>query len=54
MRTRAIARAIDRASFCFVLGMIALHGIAAAYYLKSALGIDLLEGPSILHPLFFD
>jgi hypothetical protein len=28
--------------------------VVVAYLVKSMIGIDLMEGPSILHPLFFD
>ena len=53
MKTGAITRTVDRLSYHFVLGMIVMHGVAAAYYVKSALGIDIMEGRSILHDVLF-
>ncbi len=34
--------------------LLALAGLVTLYLVKSALGIDLLEGPSVLHRFFFD
>jgi hypothetical protein len=35
------------------VSLAALSGLAAAYLVKSALGIDLMPGPSPLHDLLY-
>ena len=37
----------------FVSGLIAIPAIAGAYLVKSALGINLMAGPSPLHDLLY-
>ena len=38
----------------FLVCLLALSGLVTLYLVKSALGIDLFEGPSVLHRFFFD
>ena len=35
------------------LGLVALTAVVLAYWLKSAAGIDLFDGHSLLHDLFY-
>lgn len=47
------ATVIDTAAYWTVLALLGVHVLAGLYLVKSALGIDLFDGPSSLHPLFF-
>lgn len=56
--TRPLTALIDDLAYHFVLaglgglGLILL--VSALYVTKSAMGIDLMDGPSPLHGFFFD
>lgn len=53
--TRLFLFLVGLAWLVFWLTVIALGlGVIAAYLVKSAAGINLFEGPSFLHPYFFD
>ena len=53
----SLARAIDTIAYRIVLaclgGMALTLAVVALYLAKSAMGIDLMDGPSPLHGLFF-
>lgn len=56
-RAQTFAQTIDTIAYRLVLlclgGMTATLAMAALYLAKSAMGIDLMDGPSPLHNLFF-
>lgn len=56
-RAQTLARTIDEIAYRFVLtclgGMALTLAIIALYLAKSAMGIDLMDGPSPLHSLYF-
>lgn len=53
----AVSHAIDEIAYRMVLGCLGglalTLTISALYLAKSAMGIDLMDGPSPLHGLFF-
>lgn len=55
--THALVQTLDAIAYRVVLaclgGMALTIAIAALYLAKSAMGIDLMDGPSPLHSLFF-
>lgn len=55
--THTLSDAIDEIAYRVVLGCLGGMGlvlaIAALYLAKSAMGIDLMDGPSPMHGLFF-
>ncbi len=56
--TRPITALIDDLAYRFVLASLGGFGlillVSSLYVTKSAMGIDLLDGPSPLHGFFFD
>ncbi len=56
--TRSFTALIDDLAYRFVLAGLSGFGlvflISALYVTKSAMGIDLMDGPSPLHGFFFD
>ena len=56
--TRPIAALIDDLAYRFVVASLSGFGlvllVSALYVTKSAMGIDLMDGPSSLHGVFFD
>jgi hypothetical protein len=56
--TRTFANRLDDLAYRFVQASLCGFGlivaICALYVMKSGLGIDLMDGPSPLHGLFYD
>jgi hypothetical protein len=56
-RAQTLTETIDTIAYRLVLlclgGMAAMLATVALYLAKSAMGIDLMDGPSPLHGLFF-